>query len=364
VDRATIDAYDERGAVWVASRRPVRRSDAAAFARQVGQRPVGDDAAVRVDLGCGAGRYLDSLGRPVVGLDASVAMLVACRRSAPGIPLVCGDLESLPFGQGSLRGAWANMSYLHLPRVRLPMALADLHRTLVDDSALDLQVLAGTYEGRALPDDKLGGRLFAAWDPDALADVVTGAGFELRTVQTPEDVVRVTARRARTLADTVGAGMRLLIVGLNPSVRSADAGVPFAPRGNRFWTAALEAGVVTRDRDPRHVLAVDGIGLTDLVKRATPRADVLSPEEYRTGMARIRRMVRWLAPGVVCFVGLSGWRAAVDRKATTGLQPSLLGGRPVYVMPSTSGANAHSGVGDLAAHLAAAAAVPSPPPER
>jgi hypothetical protein len=57
------------------------------------------------------------------------------------------------------------------------------------------------------------------------------------------------------------------------------------------------------------------------------------------------------------MVGLAGWRAAVDRKAVAGVQPEPFGGRPVYVMPSTSGLNAHSRLDDLADHLRAAAAL-------
>ena len=60
----------------------------------------------------------------------------------------------------------------------------------------------------------------------------------------------------------------------------------------------------------------------------------------------------------MCIVGLSGWRAAVDRHAATGWQPGAFGGRPVYVMPSTSGLNAHATPADLAAHLRAAGAPP------
>ena len=59
------------------------------------------------------------------------------------------------------------------------------------------------------------------------------------------------ATRARSLPDTVGPGMRLLVCGLNPSVYSADAGIGFARPGNRFWPAAIAAGIVTVDRDPR-----------------------------------------------------------------------------------------------------------------
>ncbi len=68
----------------------------------------------------------------------------------------------------------------------------------------------------------------------------------------------------------------------------------------------------------------------------------------------MQRLVRWLEPGAVCFVGLAGWRAAVDRRATAGEQPDGLGGRPVYVMPSTSGLNARVPLADLAEHLRAA----------
>ena len=65
--------------------------------------------------------------------------------------------------------------------------------------------------------------------------------------------------------------MRLLVCGLNPSIYSADAGVGYARPGNRFWPAAIAAGLVTEDRDPRHALSHHGVGITDLVKRATGR---------------------------------------------------------------------------------------------
>ena len=97
--------------------------------------------------------------------------------------------------------------------------------------------------------------------------------------------------------------------------------------------------------------------MTDLVKRATTGAAALTAAEYRAGFGRVDRLVRWLGPAAVCFVGLAGWRAAVDRRAGAGPQPSGIGGRPVYVMPSTSGANAHASLDTLTAHLRAAAAL-------
>ena len=101
--------------------------------------------------------------------------------------------------------------------------------------------------------------------------------------------------------------------------------------------------------------------MTDLVKRATPRADELTRDEYRAGLARVERLVQWLQPGAVCFVGLAGWRAAADRRAVAGVQPDGLGGRPVYVMPSTSGLNARTPPSELAEHLRAALALADRP---
>jgi TDG/mug DNA glycosylase family protein len=205
-----------------------------------------------------------------------------------------------------------------------------------------------------LPGDDFPGRYFACWTGERLADVVTGAGFAVETVDVSDlDQTHVVARRDRTLADTVGPGMRLLMCGLNPSVCSADRGVGYARPGNRFWPAAIAAGLVTRDRDPAHALTQHGIGITDLVKRATAAASELTNDEYRAGAARVRRLVEWLQPGATCFVGLAGYRVAIDRKAAAGWQPELFGGRPAYVMPSTSGLNAATRFDDLVAHLRA-----------
>ena len=151
--------------------------------------------------------------------------------------------------------------------------------------------------------------------------------------------------------------MRVLVCGLNPSVVAADAGFGFAGATNRFWPAALEAGLVTEPRDPLAALVEDGVGMTDLVKRATKGTKELRRSEYQAGTERVRRLVAWLRPGAVLFVGLEGWRAAVDRTATPGLQAAGFGGGPAYVMPSTSGLNAHVRLGDLVAHLHAALAL-------
>ncbi len=234
-----------------------------------------------------------------------------------------------------------NLSWGELPRAGLPLELARLHWRSAPGDSLVVRVAAGGEE--------------PAWEPDALADVIVGGGFGLERLDGRGGRLVATATRIRSLPDTVGPAMRLLVCGLNPSQYAADRGVGYARPGNRFWPAAVEAGILTRPHEPLHALTAHGVGMTDLVKRATPRADMLSADEYRAGTARVERLVHWLEPRAVCFVGLAGWRAAVDRRAGTGLQPKPFGGRPAYVMPSTSGLNAHSSRADLVAHLIEAA---------
>jgi TDG/mug DNA glycosylase family protein len=225
---------------------------------------------------------------------------------------------------------------------QLPMTLAHLHWEMRVGSTLTVELDRGDHEEERI---------------DRLRDVVAGAGFGVDDVAVEDLSIRMRARRQRTLPDTVGPGMRLLVCGLNPSVYAADAGVGYARPGNRFWPAARSAGVVERDRDPVDALVHHGTGMTDLVKRATTGASVLTAAEYRDGSARIERVVRWLRPAAVCFVGLAGWRAAVDPRAAAGEQSAGFGGVPAYVMPSTSGANAHARLDDLVEHLRAAAAL-------
>jgi TDG/mug DNA glycosylase family protein len=349
VDRGTVDVYELQAQDWLLHRRRPVPDSLAAFAARV---PAG---AQRLDLGSGPGWHTAALGTPAIAADAAVAMLDLVADHAPDAARVVVDLESLPFRTGTLGGIWAHRSYMHIAAEHLPLALADAHRALPVGGALHVQVTSDRKQENV--DDRFPGRHFTWWPAQLLADVVTGAGFEIDTfADDGEEWLDVEATRGRTLADTVGPGMRLLVVGLNPSVYAADAGHGFARPGNRFWPAALAAGIVTRAHDPRHALRVDGVGMTDLVKRATPRADDLTRAEYRAGAARVERLVAWLEPGAVCFVGLAGYRDAIDRKAAPGWQPQPFGGRPAYVMPSTSGLNARVPPAELAEHLSAAAA--------
>ena len=348
-DRDTIAVYDASSAAetYEANRPPRFIERATALA--------GSSLGPVLDAGCGTGAYLGALGRAapdgaVVGLDASAGMLDRARRA--GTSLVRGDLLRLPVRRASLGAAWARNSYLHVPHDDLALALAELHAALAVGAPVSVSLITGP-DDEVVSDDDLPGRRFWRWSDERLVDVFTGAGFE--DVRLSGDRPRfVDAVRARTLPDTVAPGMRLLVCGLNPSLHAADAGVGFVTPGNRFWPAAMAVGLASVDRDPWHAVRVHGMGMTDLAKRATRRADELEPHEYRDGLERVDRLCARLRPEAVCMVGLAGWRTAVDRKAVAGWQPRQLGGRPVYVMPSTSGLNAHSRPADLADHLRAA----------
>jgi double-stranded uracil-DNA glycosylase len=349
VDRETVDVYEAGAAHYLASRR-ANEAGATAFASSL---PPG---VVRVDLGCGPGHDADLLGSPLVSLDASAAM----HATAGGLR-VQADLGALPFRRGSLGGAWASKSYQHVPHEELPLALADLHRSLVVGAPLGLSVFAGSGSVVTGEDEDLPGRRFALWSPDDLVPVVEGAGFEVTGVDVGAGEwphLRLSAVRARSLPDTVGPGMRLLLCGLNPSLYAADLGVGYARPGNRFWPALLAAGLATVDRDPWHLLRVHRIGMTDLVKRATVAAAEVTPEEFAAGVERVQRLCAWLRPGAVYLVGLQGWRAAVDRRATVGWQERTLGGVPLYVGPSTSGLNASTQLAGHVEHLLAASSFP------
>ncbi|GJM37697.1 MAG: hypothetical protein DHS20C19_10640 [Acidimicrobiales bacterium] len=358
LDRETNTVYEAKAGAWTAARAG-KSLDAAE--RLMGRLVTGH--APVLDLGCGPGYLTAALRTDTIALDPAVAMLDLLRDRLPASIAVQGEAGALPFATESLGGAVANAVLVHIDRADLPMVLAELHRTLRVDAPVELGMFGGDQDLTTVTTGDFVGRRFSLWDDDHLQDVFVGAGFEVaahRRIEREETghwpSLLSSLTRRRSLPDTVGPGMRLLVCGLNPSLHAADMGVGFGRAGNRFWPAALAAGIVSVDRDPRHALREHGVGMTDLVKRSTPRADELDRQEYVDGLARLERLCAWLRPEAVCMVGLSGWRAAVDRKATAGWQDRLLGGSPVYVMPSTSGLNAHAQLPDLTEHLRAAAA--------
>jgi TDG/mug DNA glycosylase family protein len=344
VDRRTVDAYEGAAAQRYLDERAASTPERAeTFAART--------TGWRVDLGSGPGHYGKHLGAPLVSLDASHSML----RLVTG-HRVQADLAALPFRRGALGGAWSVKTYQHVPHEAIPLALADLHRTLELGApiVLDLVVGEGTM---VMPDtDDFPGRLFALWTPERLRAVVEGAGFDVDAVEVEQHSLIVTARRARMLPDLVRPGLRVLFCGYNPSLYAADAGVAFARPGNRFWPAVLEAGLASVDRDPWHAVRHHDIGFTDMVKRASVAAAELTKEELRAGFQRVTAVCEWLAPEVICFLGIGGWRDLVNKKATVGWQPEAVGPSRVYVMPNPSGLNASTQHAGYVEHLRAVAA--------
>lgn len=173
--------------------------------------------------------------------------------------------------------------------------------------------------------------------------------------------------RDAEVPDLVGPGVRLLFVGINPGLWTAATQTHFAHPGNRFYPALRAAGIITReipstgmsDADRAH-LVDRGLGITNVVRRATARADELSRAEYVAGGAELAARVRQWAPPVVAIAGITAYRTAFGLpKAVPGLQadadPALWGGSQVWVVPNPSGLNAHETVASLAEKYAAAA---------
>lgn len=161
-----------------------------------------------------------------------------------------------------------------------------------------------------------------------------------------------------------GRPLRLLFVGINPGLWTAATQSHFARPGNRFYPALLRAGIVSHPIDPsagmtdedRDELRRRGIGITNVVPRATARADELTAEELREGGERLRDLVSRLHPRVVAVAGVTAYRAAfAQRGAKVGEQPERWGDSRVFVVPNPSGLNAHETVDSLARAYADAA---------
>jgi TDG/mug DNA glycosylase family protein len=153
------------------------------------------------------------------------------------------------------------------------------------------------------------------------------------------------------LPDIVGPGLKVLFVGINPSLRSAEVGHHFARPGNRFYPALHAAGFTPRRLAPEEdgTLPRYGVGSTNLVARPTRAADELSREELRAGAQRLDALVARVQPRVVAILGLGAYRTAFERpKAAMGLQQETIGGRPVWILPNPSGLNAHYKPADFA----------------
>ena len=148
------------------------------------------------------------------------------------------------------------------------------------------------------------------------------------------------------LRDRIKPGVRVLFVGINPGVRSAQSGHHFAGFSNRFWKLLFESRLVPHaisfEDDDR--LPEFGYGITNIVARATPSISTLAPAEYVAGRLRLRRKVLRYRPAMVVMVGVTVFRAMFPQRKDAvrlGLQPERIGDTEVFVLPNPSGRNAN-----------------------
>ena len=164
------------------------------------------------------------------------------------------------------------------------------------------------------------------------------------------------AATGRTIHDVIGPDLDILFVGINPGIWSGATGFHFARPGNRFWKAIADAGLTDRVLDPSEQddLLHAGIGITNLVPRTTATAAELTTAELRAGGQALVAKVERFRPRQVAFLGISTYRVAFDApKVSIGLQPDLIAGARVWVLPNPSGLNASWSLPRLAEAYAA-----------
>jgi TDG/mug DNA glycosylase family protein len=164
------------------------------------------------------------------------------------------------------------------------------------------------------------------------------------------------------LTDRIEPGVKVLLVGINPGVRSAQTGHHFAGPSNRFWKLLYESRLVTEpitDEDDAR-LPEWGLGITNLVARPSPGIDDLRPQEYLEGWTALEAKIDRFHPGIVAFVGVTLyralWRVLGHAKAPVvrlGAQRARIHGARVFVLPNPSGRNANFTYAEMLAAFSA-----------
>ncbi|MFC5147690.1 G/U mismatch-specific DNA glycosylase [Streptomyces aureoversilis] len=158
---------------------------------------------------------------------------------------------------------------------------------------------------------------------------------------TPE---QLEAARDRLVPDVVADGLRVLFCGINPGLMSAATGHHFARPGNRFWPVLHASGFTPRQLRPaeQEKLLGYGLGITNVVARASARADELSTAEYVEGGRILTEKVELLKPRWLAVVGVTAYRVAfADKHAKIGPQERTIGTTRIWALPNPSGLNAH-----------------------
>ena len=163
--------------------------------------------------------------------------------------------------------------------------------------------------------------------------------------------------RDATVPDLVRTPVRLLFVGINPGLWTAAVQTHFAYPGNRFYPALLQADIVDWRIDPAAGMTDEdrlrftnrGLGISNIVSRATAKASDLTREELRDGAARLTADIEAWQPTVVAIAGITAYRTGFLRpEAAMGRQKERLGGAELWVVPNPSGLNAHETITSLA----------------
>lgn len=155
---------------------------------------------------------------------------------------------------------------------------------------------------------------------------------------------QIIAAAAKTVPDVIAPNLRVLFCGINPGLYTAAVGHHFARPGNRFWKALYDAGFTDRLLSPfdERELLESGYGVTNVVPRATPTADLLTKEEIIKGGKRLATKVRRYRPKILAVLGLGAYRTAFNQpKATVGRQEEKIGDTILWVLPNPSGLNAN-----------------------
>ncbi|WP_236790451.1 G/U mismatch-specific DNA glycosylase [Amycolatopsis sp. GM8] len=155
---------------------------------------------------------------------------------------------------------------------------------------------------------------------------------------------QLAAAHGTTIPDVIAPGLRVLFCGINPGLYSGATGHHFARPGNRFWPALHASGFTPRRLDPgeQDQLLEYGLGITNLVARATARADELTGTELRDGAVRLAEEIERYRPRCLAVVGITAYRTAFGHpKAAIGPQLDSISETAVWVLPNPSGLNAH-----------------------
>ncbi|CAN5591587.1 G/U mismatch-specific DNA glycosylase [soil metagenome] len=167
---------------------------------------------------------------------------------------------------------------------------------------------------------------------------------------------QIAAAHGRLVPDVIAPGLNCLFCGINPGLYSGAVGHHFARPGNRFWAALALSGFTDRRLNAyeEEDLLEHGLGITNLVERATATADEIGKAELEDGARALRRKVRRLWPQTVAFLGLGAYRVAFSAPAAVvGEQPKRIGDTRLWLLPNPSGLNAHYQVDALAEVFAA-----------